>query len=208
MRHLHCCRMRLEMIVDPSREDGRFHSRRPRPWKRLHPHVQSQSRGGYRTFCVDTSTAVLHAVVDRFLVNIQTDVVHSLHGGASLVVSESARSLSSAFLHQALLHDLFIQTNHQVGGPAGFEDAISRLVVLYPAQVAATMVSFPAVYKRVVAHWRMIVFLLIFAFCAFPLIHPDKFVSNEVAVSVIFVMLIASQIFWVRRALDLGERFI
>src|SRR5438309_4384049 len=58
------------------------------------------------------STAhIFHAVADQFLVNIQTDVVHSLHGGASLVVSESARSLSSAFLHQALLHDLFIQTS-------------------------------------------------------------------------------------------------
>src|SRR5216684_1774848 len=110
MRHLHCCCMRLEMILDPSRENGRFHGRRPRSWKRLHPHVQSQSHGGYRTFSVDTATAVLHAVADRFLVNIQTDVVHSLHGGASLVVSESARSLSSAFLHQAPLHDLFIQT--------------------------------------------------------------------------------------------------
>src|SRR6266487_3965722 len=110
MCHLHCCGMRLEMIVDPSREDGRFHSHCPWLGKRLHPQVQSQSRGGYRAFCVDTATAVLHAVVDRFLVNIQTDVVHSLHGGASLVVSESARSLSSAFLHQALLHDSFIQT--------------------------------------------------------------------------------------------------
>src|SRR6266404_214113 len=38
------------------------------------------------------------------------DVIHTLHGGASLVVSESARSLSSAFVHQALLHDLYIQT--------------------------------------------------------------------------------------------------
>src|SRR5712691_6771557 len=113
MRHLHCCGMRLEMIVDPSREDGRFHGHCPRLGKRLHPQVQSQSRGGYRTFSVDTATAVLHAVADRLLVNIQTDVVHSLHGGASLVVSESARSLSSAFLHQALLHDLFIQTTRQ-----------------------------------------------------------------------------------------------
>jgi hypothetical protein len=42
--------------------------------------------------------------------NIQANVVHIFHGGASLVVSESAGSLSSAFLHQALLHDLFIQT--------------------------------------------------------------------------------------------------
>src|SRR6266705_6425118 len=111
MRHLHCCGMRLEMIVDPSREDGRFHGHCPRLGKRLHPHVQSQSRGGYRTFSVDTATAVLHAVADRFLVNIQTDVVHSLHGGASLVVSESARSLSSAFLHQALLHRLIHSNN-------------------------------------------------------------------------------------------------
>ena len=33
------------------------------------------------------------------------------YGAASLVVSESAWSLSSAFLHQALIHELFIQTN-------------------------------------------------------------------------------------------------
>src|SRR6267378_3581983 len=110
MCHLHGCGMRLEMIVDPSREDGRFHGHRPWLGKCFHPQVQRQSCGGYRTCCVDAATAVLHAVADRFLVNIQTDVVHSLHGGASLVVSESARSLSSAFLHQALLHDLFIQT--------------------------------------------------------------------------------------------------
>src|SRR5229473_876683 len=116
MCHLHCCGMRLEMIVDPSREDGRFHSHCPWLGKRLHPQVQSQSRGGYRAFCIDTATAVLHAVVDRFLVNIQTDVVHSLHGGASLVVSESAWSLSSAFLHQAPLHDLFIQTIRELIG--------------------------------------------------------------------------------------------
>src|SRR6266436_4441558 len=110
MCHLHGCGMRLEMIVDPSREDGRFHGHRPWLGKCFHPQVQRQSCGGYRTCCVDTATAVLHAVADRFLVNIQTDVVHSLYGGASLVVSESAWSLSSAFLHQALLHDLFIQT--------------------------------------------------------------------------------------------------
>src|SRR6267143_6839279 len=114
MSHLHGCGMRLEMIVDPSREDGRFHGHRPWLGKCFHPQVQRQSCGGYRTCCVDAATAVLHAVADRFLVNIQTDVVHSLHGGASLVVSESAWSLSSAFLHQALLHDLFIQTTRLI----------------------------------------------------------------------------------------------
>src|SRR6267142_2111450 len=74
-------------------------------------HMSKSSCGGNLGFCVNAAAAVLHAVADRFLVNIQTDVVHIFHGGASLVVSESAGSLSSAFLHQALLHDLFIQTN-------------------------------------------------------------------------------------------------
>jgi hypothetical protein len=54
----------------------------------------------------------------------------------------------------------------------------------------------------------VIVFLLVFAFCAYPLIAPDKFERVRVAVRIIFVVLIASQIFWVRRALNLGERFI
>jgi hypothetical protein len=35
-------------------------------------------------------------------VNIQSDVIHRFHGGASLV-SLNQRPLSSAFLHQALL---------------------------------------------------------------------------------------------------------
>src|SRR5258708_12674049 len=60
---------------------------------------------------MDTAAAILHAVADRFLVNIQTDVVHIFHGGASLVVCESAGSLSSAFLHQALLHRLIHSNN-------------------------------------------------------------------------------------------------
>jgi hypothetical protein len=38
--------------------------------------------------------------------NIQPDVIHTLQGGASFGVSESARSLSSAFVHQVLLHQL------------------------------------------------------------------------------------------------------
>jgi len=71
------------------------------------------------------------------------------------------------------------------------------------------MVSLPTVYKRVIAHKRVIVFLLIFAFCAYRLIEPGKFGSvRGVSSRVIFVMLIASQIFWIRRILDLGERFL
>lgn len=63
-------------------------------------------------------------------------------------------------------------------------------------------ISFLRAYKRVIA------FLLIFGFCAYPLIDPGKFLTMRVAARVILVMLIASQIFWIRRTLDLGERFI
>src|SRR5712692_10841004 len=58
------------------------------------------------------------------------------------------------------------------------------------------------------AYKRIITLSLIFAFCAYPLIDPDKFERIRVASRVIRVMLIASQFFWIRRVLDLGERFI
>src|SRR6266850_2243887 len=74
-------------------------------------HMSKSSCGGNLGFCVNAAAAVLHAVADRFLVNIEPDVVHIFHGGASLVVSESAGSLSSAFLHQALLHRLIHSNN-------------------------------------------------------------------------------------------------
>jgi predicted MPP superfamily phosphohydrolase len=71
------------------------------------------------------------------------------------------------------------------------------------------MVSLPTVYKRVIAHWRMIVFLLVFAWAAFRVVHPDEegrfFNLFFIA---LLVMLIASQLFWIRRILDIGERFI
>ncbi len=59
------------------------------------------------------------------------------------------------------------------------------------------------------AHKRVIIFSLIFAFCAYPLIDPGEFGRIPgLLLRVIFVMLIASQLFWIRRVLDLGERFI
>ena len=63
--------------------------------------------GGNRAFGVDLPTAILHAIADRPLVNIQPNVIQTLHGGASYGVSESARSLSSAFVHQALLQTTY-----------------------------------------------------------------------------------------------------
>jgi hypothetical protein len=49
-----------------------------------HPSIQIRSCGRNCAFCVDTAAAVLHAVADRFLVNIQSDVIHTLHGGSLL----------------------------------------------------------------------------------------------------------------------------
>ncbi|MGH7517019.1 MAG: metallophosphoesterase [Gemmatimonadales bacterium] len=59
------------------------------------------------------------------------------------------------------------------------------------------------------AHKRVIVWLLVLAYAAFLLIHPDEFGRiNDLLFLALLVMLIASQIFWIRRILDLGERFI
>jgi hypothetical protein len=66
------------------------------------------------------------------------------------------------------------------------------------------MITFLRAHKRV----SVITFLWV-AFCAFWLIPnwregPFYFLFF----SAIFVMLIASQLFWIRRVVDLGERFI
>src|SRR5882757_9678637 len=61
-----------------------------------------QTCGGNRALGVNLAPAVFHAIADLPLVNIQADVIHRLHGGASLVFLNQ-RPLSSAFLHQALL---------------------------------------------------------------------------------------------------------
>lgn len=68
---------------------------------------------------------------------------------------------------------------------------------------AMTMISFLRAYKRA------IIFSLAFAFSAFLLIHPGELGRfYALLFFAIFVMLIASQLFWIRRVLDLGERFI
>src|SRR5450432_4552741 len=102
MRYLQGGSMWLEVIVDPAREHGGFHRRAPRLRKCFHPVVQVKACGGKRSFGVDLATAVLHAVADLPLVNIQSDVIHRFHGGASLA-SLNQRPLSSAFVHQTLL---------------------------------------------------------------------------------------------------------
>src|SRR5712692_1901311 len=82
--------MCLQVIVDPPGKNRGFHRRTPRLRQCFHPTVQVKACGGNRTFGVNRATAILHAVADRPLVNIQPDVIHSLHGGASFGVSESA----------------------------------------------------------------------------------------------------------------------
>jgi hypothetical protein len=58
---------------------------------------------------VNRATAIFHALADRPPVNIQPDVIHSLHGGASSV-SPNQRPLSSALYTMRSSFDLRIQT--------------------------------------------------------------------------------------------------
>jgi len=70
------------------------------------------------------------------------------------------------------------------------------------------MVSFPAVYKRVIAHWRAIILLLIIACVVIRAAHFDEFVRFDLILFALLLIFIASQIFWIGRILDLGVRFI
>src|SRR6266481_1955139 len=68
--------------------------------------------------------------------------------------------------------------------------------------------SFLLVYKRVAAHWRAIVLLLILGFVAFIVAPFDEFVPFMLILFALLLLFIASQIFWIGLILDLGVRLI
>jgi uncharacterized protein len=64
-------------------------------------------------------------------------------------------------------------------------------------------------YRRVVAHWRVIVLLLILARAVFYVIHPDEFgVLFDLLSLGLFVIFIVGQIFWIKRIIDVAARFL
>src|SRR5207302_7436599 len=65
--------------------------------------------------------------------------------------------------------------------------------------------SFLLVYRRVVVHWRAIILLLILAVATVPIAYGDFF---DLITLALFLLSIASQLFWIGRILDLGERLI
>jgi len=59
--------------------------------------IQIKASGGNPSFGEYLASVVFRAIADHLLVNIQADVIHTLHGGAPFGVSESARSLDFGF---------------------------------------------------------------------------------------------------------------
>src|SRR5271169_2300403 len=114
MRHLYLGRVGQQMIIDPAREDRGFHGYAPGLRKSLHPVVQFASRGSDLAFPQDLPTRILDTIADRFLVNIQADVIHTLHEEPPWLFSESTFSLSSAFCTPVLLLDLTFKQYNQV----------------------------------------------------------------------------------------------
>jgi hypothetical protein len=65
------------------------------------------------------------------------------------------------------------------------------------------------VYRRVIAHWRVIVLGLILARAVFYVVHPDEFALFFDLLSLgLLVAFIASQVFWIKRIIDLVARFL
>jgi uncharacterized protein len=68
--------------------------------------------------------------------------------------------------------------------------------------------SFLLVCRRVFVHWRPIILLLILACVAFLVASSDEFGRFELILLALFLIFIASQIFWLGRLVDVGELFI
>jgi len=73
----------------------------------------------------------------------------------------------------------------------------------FPGTKTAGVISFLRAYKRI------IIWSLVIAYAAFRVVHPDEDGRFfDLLFLAILAMLIASQLFWIRRILDIGERFI
>jgi hypothetical protein len=78
MGHLHPLGMWKQVVINPAGKNRRFHGDRPGLGKGLDPAVQFTARRTDLAFHVHTTSRILHAITDRPLVNIQSDVIHSL----------------------------------------------------------------------------------------------------------------------------------
>src|SRR5438105_14541409 len=68
--------------------------------------------------------------------------------------------------------------------------------------------SFLRSLRRVVAHWRAIVLLLILPCVVFLEARFDEFARFDLILLALLLIFMASQIFWLGRLVDVGERFI
>jgi len=72
----------------------------------------------------------------------------------------------------------------------------------------ALAVAIAMFLRRIVAHWRAIVLLLILLCVAFLVARSDEFGGFELILLALLLIFIASQIFWLGRLVAVGERFI
>jgi hypothetical protein len=73
---------------------------------------------------------MLAAIADRPLVNIQPDVIHTLHGRASLLSLN--RSLSPALYTKRSFFDLYIQTYQALAPDSSYQSSsLNHLCIQY-----------------------------------------------------------------------------
>ena len=59
--------------------------------------------------------------------------------------------------------------------------------------------------RRVFVHWRAIILLLVLALATFLIVQADFF---DLLIFALFLIIVASQFFWIGRILDLAESII
>ena len=90
MSHLNGAGVRQQMVIDPARKNGRLHRNRAGLWKSSNPRIQLAPRRANFAFPLDTTRRVLHAIADRLLVYVQSDVLHVVSEEPPRLFSESA----------------------------------------------------------------------------------------------------------------------
>src|SRR5262249_15572660 len=95
MCHLQLLGYGFQHIVNPPGKERRFHGPYPRPWPRLRPQDQDLASRRNCPLVQNRSILRFRTEADRLLVNIESDIVDSIHT-VLLIWSLSQRQLASA----------------------------------------------------------------------------------------------------------------
>src|SRR6476660_4154527 len=114
MRYFHRRPARFQMVINPPGEQRGLHAGHPWLWQLLHPLVQRLTGRRNRDFLDNRAICPAHTAADALFVDVQANVIHSVHKVLLGSILKHAFGPAFSFFHQESLTtalSIYNQTN-------------------------------------------------------------------------------------------------